>query len=123
MSAASGSPSAPPGPLENIQLIVNALGAADRFQVIVSSEDVTRGKPDPQVFQLACQRLGLPPRRCVVVEDAPAGVQAAVAAGTRVVGVLMHHAAEALEPADLVVETLDRLLAEQLVSLAAAGGE
>jgi sugar-phosphatase len=55
-------------------------------QVLVTSEDVRHGKPDPEVFLLAARRLGVDPAACLVVEDAPAGVQAARAAGMRVIG-------------------------------------
>jgi beta-phosphoglucomutase len=68
------------------------------------------GKPDPQVFLVAAAKLGVPPRRCVVMEDAVAGVEAAKAGGMRCVGVTFvgHHPDEALRRAgaDLVVKTL-----------------
>ncbi|MGC8794380.1 MAG: HAD family hydrolase [Bryobacteraceae bacterium] len=70
-------------PRENVLVMLEALGLADAFQAIVAAEDVTAGKPDPQVFLLAAERLGVPPGRCVVVEDAPAGIEAARRAGMR----------------------------------------
>ena len=94
------------GPLANIRLVLEALGVAALIRAIVSAEDVTRGKPDPQVFTTACSRLGLPPHRCVVVEDAPAGVAAGKAAGASVVGVMMYHSAERLARADHIVPRL-----------------
>jgi beta-phosphoglucomutase len=108
------------GPTANIDLVLGAMGVADLISVIVSGDDVTRGKPDRQVFTVACERLGLPPASCVVVEDAPAGVQAARAAGTRAVAVLIHHPPEAFDDADLIVTRLADLTAEQLASLARA---
>jgi beta-phosphoglucomutase-like phosphatase (HAD superfamily) len=57
------------------------------FDAIVTSEDVTRGKPDPEVFLTAASRLGVPPPRCIVVEDAAAGIEAARRAGMRSIGV------------------------------------
>ena len=107
------------GPRQNIELILTAMGVRDVPIAIVSSDDVSRGKPDPQVFQLACARLGLTPSRCVVIEDAPAGVQAAKAAGARCVAVMMHHPREVLGAADVVVETLANISVHQLCSLAA----
>ncbi|HJS09238.1 MAG TPA: HAD family phosphatase, partial [Pirellulales bacterium] len=65
------------GPSENIALSLEKLARADKFAAVVTGSDVTRGKPDPQVFQLAAERLGVPPSSCVVVEDAPHGVEAA----------------------------------------------
>ena len=57
------------------------LDQRSRFSAVVTGADVTRGKPDPQVFQIAADRLGVEPASCVVVEDAPAGIAAARAAG------------------------------------------
>ena len=107
------------GPRENIELVLEGMRAARFFDVIVSGDDVTRGKPDPQVFQLACERLGIAPHRCVVIEDAPAGVAAAKAAETKVAAVMMHHSAETLTAAgaDLVVERLKDLTVARLKSL------
>ena len=106
------------GPLRNIRIMLHGMGVLELFSQIVSAEDVTRGKPDPQVFTLACARLKLPPARCVVIEDAPAGVEAARAAGARVVAVMMHHTREDLAQADLIVERLADLKATDLVELA-----
>lgn len=105
------------GPLANIQLVLNAMNVAHLFSAIVSADDVTRGKPDPQVFSLACQRLALPPARCVVVEDAPVGITAARAAGTKSVAVLMHHPAVSFHMADFVVPALTALNARRLLEL------
>jgi beta-phosphoglucomutase len=77
--------------------LLGPLGLLDRFEAIVTAEDVTRGKPDPEVYLLAAARLGAPADACLVFEDAVVGVQAARRAGMRVVGV-----ATAYEPADLV---------------------
>ena len=108
------------GPLANVQLVLEAMGIQDLISAIVSGDDVTRGKPDPQVFLLAGERLGIPPRRCVIIEDAPVGVEAAHAAGAHVVAVLMYHPAEAFPQADLVVARLSDLTVDQLVLLARA---
>jgi HAD superfamily hydrolase (TIGR01509 family) len=106
------------GPLANIRLVLDALGVASIIRAIVSAEDVTRGKPDPQVFTAACDRLGLPPSRCVVIEDAPAGVASGKAAGASVVGVLLYHPAERLAAADRIVARLADLTARECEKLA-----
>lgn len=93
-------------PRANLEAITDALGLAGYFDAVVSAEDVTAGKPDPQVFLKAAARLGVEPSRCVVVEDAPAGTEAARRAGMRTVGVLTMH--EHVE-ADIVVRTLEDL--------------
>jgi beta-phosphoglucomutase len=70
------------GPPENVALCVSKLDPwKDLFAATVSRSDITRGKPDPQVFLVAASRLGVSPDRCAVIEDAPAGLQAAKAAG------------------------------------------
>src|SRR5215212_7580822 len=93
-------------PRLNLDAIVHALGLEDFFSAIASAEDVTEGKPDPQVFLSAASKLGVGPSACVVVEDAPAGTEAARRAGMRSIGVLSSH--EELR-ADIVVRTLEEL--------------
>jgi len=66
---------------------------------------------------VACRRLELAPRRCVVIEDAPAGIEAAVAAGARAVAVLLHHPRASFAAADHVVERLQDLTVCDLISL------
>ena len=93
-------------PRANLEAITEALGLGGYFDAVVSAEDVTIGKPDPQVFLTAAAKLGTAPSRCVVVEDAPAGTEAARRAGMRSIGVLtMHDRVEA----DIVVRTLEDL--------------
>lgn len=72
---------------KNAGLILEKTGLAGRFDTVVDGFEAQRSKPDPQVFQLAAQKLGVPPEQCLVVEDADAGVQAACAAGMPVLGV------------------------------------
>src|SRR6266700_3335057 len=93
-------------PRANIDAILEALSATDTFQAIVSAEDVHRGKPDPEVYLTAAARIGVSPDRCIVVEDAVAGVQGARSAGMRSIGV-SHNGAHL--PADVVVESLELL--------------
>ncbi len=108
------------GPPENIDTVLTKLGVGDLFEAIVTGMDVTRGKPDPQVFLIAAQRLGMPPARCAVIEDAPAGVAAANAAGMASVGLTSTgRTAESLSAAQLVVGSLAELSAERLSELIA----
>lgn len=74
-------------PRENIDAVLDVLDLGHDFEVIVSGDDVTVGKPDPQVFLLAAGRLGVDPSRAIVVEDAEAGVEGARRAGMRSIGV------------------------------------
>ncbi|MFH1922931.1 MAG: HAD family phosphatase [Planctomycetota bacterium] len=110
------------GPPENIDLVLSQLKATSMFGAVVTGRDVTRGKPDPQVFLLAAQRLGAAPDRCAVVEDAPAGVQAANAAGMTSVGLASTgHTRESLREADLVVDALAELSPRLLRELIGPG--
>ena len=93
-------------PRANINVVLEALSAAQCFQGVVSAEDVCKGKPDPEVYLTAASRLGVPPKRCIVVEDAAAGVEGAHRAGMRSIGV--SHNGKYL-PADIVVQSLDLL--------------
>jgi beta-phosphoglucomutase family hydrolase len=86
--------------------LLGPLGLLDRFQTIVTAEDVTRGKPDPEVYRLAARRLGAPPEACLVFEDALVGVQAARGAGMRVIGV-----ATAYGEDDLIAAGAERAIA------------
>lgn len=88
--------------------MLHAVGIASFFDAIVAAEDVTVGKPDPQVFLTAAARLGVPPSRCVVVEDAAAGIEAARAGGMRSIGV----SATSTLPADVFVRSLEDLPAD-----------
>jgi beta-phosphoglucomutase len=93
-------------PRENIEAIMPALRLSGYFDAVAAAEDVTVGKPDPQIFLVAARKLGVEPSACVVVEDAPAGLEAARRARMRNVGVLSHH--PELQ-ADIVVRRLDEL--------------
>jgi len=93
------------GPRENVELSPENLGRQGKFLAAISGSDVTRGKPDPQIFRLAVERLGLAPARCLVSEDAPAGVAAAKAAGCRCLG-LAGGPPRDLSAADMIVHSL-----------------
>lgn len=85
---------------------------------LVTGEDVERGKPDPAPYLLAARQLGMDPARCLVVEDAPAGVRAGAAAGSTTVAVTTSHAAVDLAGADHLVGST----ADLSVSPTSAGG-
>jgi beta-phosphoglucomutase len=114
-------------PRANLELILEVTGTARFFDVIVAMEDTQRGKPDPQVFQVAAERLGVRPGRCVVIEDAVAGVQAAKAAGMKCLAVSVggHHSIEALRQAgaDWAVRTLAEVAVGTVRELFGSGGQ
>jgi len=97
-------------------------GIRDLLDVVVARDDVRRTKPDPELFLLAASRLGVEPGACVVFEDSPNGMRAAVAAGMRCVAVLNALTRSLPRPdVDLVLESLaERSLAQVLASLVSA---
>lgn len=109
------------GPTENIALSLEMLGRGERFSAIVTGADVTRGKPDPQVFQLAAERLGVSPGSCCVIEDAPHGIEAAQRGGMACVALTGTAPREQLSRADLVVEQLRELSPALLRGVIARG--
>ncbi len=108
--------SAPP---ENVELVCEQLGLNPFLSGKVTGRDVQRGKPDPQVFEIAAYQIGVSPAACVVVEDAPVGIEAARRAGMRVIGLVGTHPAKALSSTDRVIERLDELDIESLQALIA----
>jgi beta-phosphoglucomutase len=110
-------------PRGNLDLILSLTQTEGFFDAVVSMEDTQRGKPDPQVFQVAAAKLGIDPARCLVLEDAPSGVQAAKAAGMKCIAVSFvgHHPADRLldTGADLVVKTLEEVSAQTVRQLLA----
>lgn len=92
-------------PRLNVEVVVTALGLSEYFGALVAAEDVEHGKPAPDVFLTAAQRLAVPPRRCVVVEDAAAGIAAGRHADMACIGVGRHEPA----CADIVVSSLEEL--------------
>jgi len=105
------------GPPENVALTLEKLGRAGKFAAAVTGADVTRGKPDPQVFLLAAERLGVPPEWCAVIEDAPQGIEAANRARMTSVAVLGTTTRDKLAHAKLVVETLNELSPQRITAL------
>jgi beta-phosphoglucomutase len=81
------------------------------FDVVITADDVERGKPDPQSFVMAAATLGLSAAQCLVIENAPFGIQAARAAGCSVVGICTTLSSEDLTGADWIVRNHDELIA------------
>ena len=76
------------GPPPNVNLVLDQIQRRDAFTVVVTGRDVTRGKPDPEVFEVAAKRLKVTTEQCAVIEDAPPGIQAARAAGMVAIALL-----------------------------------
>lgn len=101
--------SAPQG---NIDLVLQRLQVRDYFDVVISGEQVTQGKPAPDTFLLAARGLAVSPTHCVVVEDAVQGVEAGRAAGMKVVAITTTRKREDLTDADLIIDSLTELSAQ-----------
>lgn len=99
---------------ENITTVLQTLGLEGRFPRMITSENVHRGKPDPEVFLLAAQSLKLPASRCVVFEDALPGIEAGLRAGAAVVAVSTTHPPADLTAADRIVARMDELTPDDL---------
>lgn len=104
-------------PIENIQFVTKSLGIADFFQAVASGREVTEGKPSPQGFLLAAQKLEVEPENCVVIEDSIAGVTAGKRAGMYCLAVTNTHSRESLREADLIVDTLAEVTLPDLEDL------
>jgi HAD superfamily hydrolase (TIGR01509 family) len=107
-----------------IELVLELAGIADRFRAVVSSEEVPRGKPAPDVYLEAARRLGAEPTRCAAIEDSENGLVSARAAGMRVVAIpnrAFPPGDEALAAADIVLHSLAELTPEAIADSDRAG--
>ena len=96
------------------------------FDVVVTGDDITIKKPHPEIYLVTAEKLGLPPEKCVVLEDAPAGVAAAKSAGMQCIAVTSSVDAAQLAAADLVVDSLADVsmeLVRKLLTGKSGGGE
>ena len=108
------------GPRENVELAVEHIGIPNAFAAIVTGEDVSRGKPDPEVFLTAAKRMHAEPRDCAVIEDAPVGIMAAHAAGMAAVALLSRGRRPeqfTADPPEIMVKSLRELSPAQLRQL------
>ena len=110
--------SAPPG---NVDLTLEKTNLRKYFDVILDKTDVTNGKPDPEVYLNAVNRLGTEKDRCMVFEDSRAGIQSAISAGLRVIGVTTGHSRKELleEGVAMVIDDFQNLRLEEVMSLPA----
>jgi HAD superfamily hydrolase (TIGR01509 family) len=106
--------SAPPG---NVKLILEKLSLEELFDVVIDRTQVKRGKPDPEIYLKVLEALGVHREHCVVIEDSKAGIQAAIGAGLRVVGITTTLTGRELraEGAAMVIDHFNNLMLEELV--------
>jgi HAD superfamily hydrolase (TIGR01509 family) len=104
-------------PFANLELIAGKLSLFDRMESILASEDVSKHKPDPEVYLKSAAKLNMEPDFCVVFEDSYSGVTAAKNAGMKVVGVLSSHLKEELPDCDLFIDDFRQVDFERILNL------
>ena len=109
------------GEMANIVTVIDALGIANYFDALVSGAFLPRSKPDPAIFVQAAGALGVPPARCLVIEDGTVGVEAARRAGMACLAVTTTHPREHLQGADLIVDSLCEISPQMLAALVERG--
>src|SRR5690554_3052096 len=101
-------------PYSNLHLIMEDLGFESKMESMLASENVSKHKPDPEVYLKSAKNLGVPVENCVVFEDSYSGVSAAINAGMKVVGVLSSHTKEELPPCQLYIKDYKELTARHI---------
>jgi len=82
--------------------------------VLITANDIVNGKPDPEGYLAAADRLGAPASTCLVIEDSPAGLEAARTAGMKTIGVTTTFAAQSLTPVDALVSSLEAVRVDRI---------
>lgn len=103
----------------NLECAIDVLQLREYLPLMVAGDEVRHGKPEPDIFLKAAEKIRMPPSRCIVFEDAVAGIKAARAAGMKVVAVTTTRKAGDLQEADIIVGRLDLLTAESIQALLA----
>ena len=104
-------------PIANIETVMGMIGLSDYFDAITAAEDVSNGKPNPEVFLKAAEKIKVDPKNCVVFEDAHVGIEAGLAANMQVIAVATTHPVESLGNAHMVTENLESIDAEKIMEL------
>ncbi|MBY9003216.1 MAG: HAD family phosphatase [Candidatus Lokiarchaeota archaeon] len=105
------------GPPENVELLLKSLKIKPFFDVIITAAEVKKGKPFPDVFQLAAQNLNVKPQNCLVIEDAPVGIEAAKRANMRCIALTTTHENDDLRIADMIVQDLSYVSVNSILDL------
>ena len=104
-------------PRANLDLIMGKLGFESQMESVLASENVTKHKPDPEVYLKSAANLGVGPKDCIVFEDSFSGVTAGLNAGMKVVGVLSSHTKEELPPCSLYIHDYTEISATDILNL------
>ena len=106
------------GPAINVDFVVGRLGILPCLKGVVSGTDVPQAKPAPDIFLACARKMGLPPNRCVAIDDSASGVAAAKSAGMKIIGFFSDgHEPEEYDGVDLLVGSFDELSAERILAL------
>lgn len=105
------------GPAENVDLLLNSLKIKDLFDVIVTAADVKKGKPEPDVFSIAANTLNIKSENCLVIEDAPVGIEAATRAGMLSIALTTTHNKQELTGAQLIIKDLSEINLDDIMSI------
>ena len=105
------------GTYENVELITTECKLKSFFSAIVRGNEVKHSKPNPEIFTFASKKMGVPPAKCIVVEDSLAGVEGAKKAGMGCIAITSTHKRDSLKGADLIVDSYKNLSAEDFNKL------
>lgn len=104
-------------PLENIDFIMESTGLRKYFDIIIDASQITRSKPSPEIYLITAARLNASPSECIVIEDSISGIESAVSAGMKVIGISTTHTAEELNHTDLIINNFNDLTIPMLNQL------
>jgi len=105
------------GPPENVELILKSLKIEFFFDTIITAAEVKNGKPSPDVFIIAAQKINVKPQNCVVIEDAPVGIEAAKRANMKCIALTTTHDIVDLRIADMIVQDLSYVSVNSILDL------
>jgi len=97
------------GPTENLNFVLDKLDIRGFFDVLIDESFISKGKPDPEVFIVTSQKLGIEPKYCAVIEDSIYGIKAAIAAGMKVIGITTSFSPDKIKIANLVINGFDEI--------------
>jgi len=105
------------GPPENVELLLDTLKIKKYFDVIITAAEVSKSKPEPDVFLIAAEKVDVKPENCIVIEDAPVGIEAAKRAGMKSIAITTTHDEKELLIADLIVKDLSFVSIKDIIKL------
>jgi len=105
------------GPSENVELLLTSLKIKKYFNAVITAAEIKRGKPEPDVFLEAAKRVKVKQSQCVVIEDAPVGIESAKRAGMKCIALTTTHPEKELFNADLIVKDLSEITSKDVKKL------